>query len=785
MRPILAVVGLLVAAYVTLTGQTKEQINVQKELAKVNSDEANNLSNSLLILTKFNGQRELQTKEIEKLKKEYPGFNAFIDSENKLNERGIQFIKLKIQQYTLEAKAKLLTQKIAENAVKLLELEQQGLLESVTLWQQFTNFVKSGGNAYVSISKDIQTGIENQRQAREDLTNENKKLEEALAGTFIETDKILTQIKPFNEALNTQVETEKRLNTQKENAKKTQEELNQSYKKGVTSAIDFKDQLEALTKAFGKYEETIKALENVRVEIPVIEDLKKIKQARIEAAQELVDFTKTFDDLVTGVLPPKIDAFGNFFIVFREELEKAFTKPQEDITKFDKILTSAMESGFVKTQAQREAVVAVTNGYKAMYDLIEKRPGFKKVLDELVPLNTAWDKNIVATKKGYGEWFNLLKIFGDLAVVTGEFKLEIDDTTKEIKKVEFDPVLAKKNADDTYQAIRKGLFQPVYEDLLKQKLESLETQKAIKGLAADQVKLLEGQIKGVSDAIKAYKDKGEIDLKIIDPKQVEQSIDLIINEFNRILVGTVKAEQGVISLNDEFNRLVKDFGKTTDLSKSLGGLVLKNFETIRTEFLGLRTKAEKEDEDFRKKVMQDEEGLANFKRMLSEKNKNAALADDKDYLEAYILFKKKEKEIAKETEESKRTETEKTLKTVEMVFQQFSNSLNQISAVTQERVRTDLEMLKTAEENALKQVVGDSKTAADKRLEIQADYEEKRKEIEKRGRISALQFSLVQSIANAAQAITALWTNPFIAANPILGAVQTAVIGINASSGLA
>ncbi len=322
---ILAVVGLLVAAYVTLTGQTKEQINVQKELAKVNSDEANNLSNSLLILTKFNGQRELQTKEIEKLKKEYPGFNAFIDSENKLNERGIQFIKLKIQQYTLEAKAKLLTQKIAENAVKLLELEQQGLLESVTLWQQFTNFVKSGGNAYVSISKDIQTGIENQRQAREDLTNENKKLEEALAGTFIETDKILTQIKPFNEALNTQVETEKRLNTQKENAKKTQEELNQSYKKGVTSAIDFKDQLEALTKAFGKYEETIKALENVRVEIPVIEDLKKIKQARIEAAQELVDFTKTFDDLVTGVLPPKIDAFGNFFIVFREELEKAFT----------------------------------------------------------------------------------------------------------------------------------------------------------------------------------------------------------------------------------------------------------------------------------------------------------------------------------------------------------------------------------------------------------------------------------------------------------------------------
>ncbi len=64
---ILAVVGALVAAYVALSDSTAEQVNVQAELNKVNSDEANNLKNSLVILTEFNSQRDLQRREIEKL----------------------------------------------------------------------------------------------------------------------------------------------------------------------------------------------------------------------------------------------------------------------------------------------------------------------------------------------------------------------------------------------------------------------------------------------------------------------------------------------------------------------------------------------------------------------------------------------------------------------------------------------------------------------------------------------------------------------------------------------
>ena len=779
---ILAVVGALVAAYVALSDSTAEQVNVQAELNKVNSDEANNLKNSLVILTEFNSQRDLQRREIEKLVKQYPGFNAFIDKENKLNKQGIEFIKLKIKQYELEAQAKLITQKIAENSIKILEIEQSSILDNVTWYEKLGNVIKSGGQISAGVLADFETGLKNQQAKIKAVTEENERWRKSLGDVYIQTDEVYKQLKPLEQTLTTQVETEKKLTTAKQNAAKTQEELNAAYKKGVTSSISFKEQLDLLTKSFATYEETIKKLENIKVDIPVIEAIKKVKEARIAAAQELVDFTTSFDKQVNEVIPPTIDAFGNFFLLFRADLEKAFTQPEKDIKKFDKILTDGLKDFTVTTQEQRDALVAVTQGYKDIYTLIETRPGFKQVIGQLKDLNVAWDENINATDAGYGEWFNVLKIFGDLAAATGEYKLELDDTTRKIVKLQFDPVLAKKNADETYQEIRKGLFKPVTEDLLNQKLAALEAQKALKGLPATQVEEIRGQIKAVQDAIKLFADKGELDLKIIDPKEIQTGVDLIIAEFQKLLGATVKAEQGVLALNLEFDNLAEDLANTTDLGKSLGGIVVKNFETLRKEFLGLRTQAEQEDKDFRDKVLKEEGGLAKFKEMLIKKNDKLRYVSEENFIEAYILFKKKEKEVFDETEKSKRTEAEKTLKTLEAVFQQFSTSLNMISSVTQERVRTDLESLKVAEQKALTQVVGDSKTAADKRLEIQAEYEEKRKEIEKRGRISALQFSLVQSIANAAQAITALWTNPFIAANPILGAIQTAVIaGVTAA----
>ena len=57
---ILAVIGLVVAALATLTKETKKQINVQKELISVQSQEADNLKGQLRILTQYTNLKRMK-----------------------------------------------------------------------------------------------------------------------------------------------------------------------------------------------------------------------------------------------------------------------------------------------------------------------------------------------------------------------------------------------------------------------------------------------------------------------------------------------------------------------------------------------------------------------------------------------------------------------------------------------------------------------------------------------------------------------------------------------------
>jgi len=75
----------------------------------------------------------------------------------------------------------------------------------------------------------------------------------------------------------------------------------------------------------------------------------------------------------------------------------------------------------------------------------------------------------------------------------------------------------------------------------------------------------------------------------------------------------------------------------------------------------------------------------------------------------------------------------------------------------------------------LEQVVGDTQEAANKRNEIQAEYELKKKEIEKRGRITSLRFTQVQTVADTAQAVVKALAELGPILGPILAGVSTAI----------
>ena len=152
---IVVAVGYAINAFNDLTTSLEENAKVNKELAGVQSQESVALTEQLKLATDATVNRNLQIKAIEDLKKAYPGFNAFIDKENNLTKQGVEFLKLKIKQYELEAQAKLIVGKIAENNIKVQQIENSSLLEQVGMWEKLWAVIKSGGNTSILVNEFI------------------------------------------------------------------------------------------------------------------------------------------------------------------------------------------------------------------------------------------------------------------------------------------------------------------------------------------------------------------------------------------------------------------------------------------------------------------------------------------------------------------------------------------------------------------------------------------------------------------------------------------------------
>lgn len=773
---ILAVIGLVVGALYALSSASKTQVNVQKELSQATSEEANSLKNSLFILTQMNGARNLQRQELEKLKKEYPGFNAFIDKENRLTEAGVRFIKLKIKQYELEAQAKLIVQKIAENGIKILEIEQESALETATFWDKFKAAALSGGNVLVALQKETQYGLERQREKIAEVQKENDKWRGSLVRVYQQTDQVLGQLDQYNVIMDRQVKTDERAAQVKDDLKRKQQELDAAYKKGLTSIITFKEQIDKLNETFKAYEETIKDLEKVNISAKIVEDLNKIKEARIEAAKQLSSGLQEVATSIKTLTDVPTDQFLMTFTEFRNQLEKAFTFPEQGVKKYSDILKKFLNENTRLTQDQKKVLTDLTEGYRAFDTLIRTTPGFEKIINNLKETNTAWNKSILDIEEGTGSWNGFLNILGDISAATGEFKLEIDEATGLIQEIGFDPILARENANKVYNEIRQGLIRPITEDLLVQRQEFLKQQLTLTTLTDVEKKTLEGQLKNVENNIKKFKETGKLDAGVIDEKEITNAVNSVIGQFNKLLSAVVGAEQKVFIVGQQVETLTKDLSKSPDqLSKAIAGTLLANIDAVSNVLIGIRTKEQKIEKDFIDKIKKDRDGLEKFKQDLIKQGVNVEKASYDDLLAAYIAYKKKEKEVDDKANEDKKKSRKETTDNILRGIQEFSNVLNQISSLSAERIRTDVESLQIAQKKALEKVVGDSESAAQKRIEIQTEYEAKIKEIEKKGRIQSLQFSLVQTIANGAQAVIKALAELGPIAGPILAGVNAAL----------
>lgn len=775
---ILAVIGLIVSALVAFTQETQKAVDVSAELSKVQSEEANKLKNTLTVLTQFNTLRNLQAKSLSELVKEYPGFNAFIDKENKLNAAGVEFLKLKIKQYEIEAQTKLILQKIAENNIKILEIEQSSAVETVSVWQRLGNIVRTGGNVSQQALLDLQAGLQNQREEITKVNAENEKWRAELNKTYKEYDVLLGQIKPYNEQLAASEKATKEAEQAEKDAIQTKKQLEQSYKDGRNAIISFQEQLKGLDKLQKQYADTIDRLNQVDYTSKIIEDLNAIKEARKTGVEELLKYENDFKKVINELSKPlPADLFLGTFKAVRDELETvflAFGSSAEKLQQYNAVLQKALSQNTDLTQQQREALTTLVEGYRQFDTTISGIKGFRQIIDTFPEFDAAFDDfrkgGEVAQKSALG----FLLALGDITAAVGEFKLEQNELGQ-ITEFPFDVAKARKNAADTLTLIRKGLLEPLARDFLEQEKKGLGLGLQRKDLTDVEKAALKGKLDRVNELLKSQK----IDFTLLKPEEVqkiEEGVNISIEAFRELLSEIVKAEQGIFKISAEVNKLTKELTDNPEkLSKAIGGVVLANIDAISQLLIGVRTEEQKIEKEFVDKVKADRKGLETFKETLIKKGIDVEKASYDDLLAAYIEYKKREKVVTDKAEKDKRDAQQKTFNDILQGIQLFSNTINQVSALTRERVETDLQLLQVAEKTALEQVVGDTEQANNKRLELQAEYEQKRKQIEKQGRITSLQFSIFQTIANSAQAVVKSLAELGPIAGPIFAAVNAAI----------
>ena len=110
----------------------------------------------------------------------------------------------------------------------------------------------------------------------------------------------------------------------------------------------------------------------------------------------------------------------------------------------------------------------------------------------------------------------------------------------------------------------------------------------------------------------------------MDKEEIKQQVDIALTKFQELLSAIAKADERILVINKQIQDLTKEIGNnSSELSKAIGGIIFKNIETVNKAVFGLRTKQEKEDEDFIQKTIKDTEGLADFKNKIEKlDNKN-------------------------------------------------------------------------------------------------------------------------------------------------------------------
>ena len=770
-------IGALVAGIVLLTtaviafSQSEEKaVNVGQQVAKTTSEEASKLQIYEKILTSANSTNNQRKKIIDELKKTYPGFNAFIDQENRLNDDGKKFLDAKIKSLILEAQTKLIVQKIAENNNKILEIENRTVEESVTGWQKFKNAILGTTSVYAMFGgRDLlnaNDALQNNGKEINKVRNENEQWLLSLNKVFEEAGTVDSVLGPLNNKLSAQAKTEKDLaNATNQAAKATDAQI--ASQKALESQIEQTNS--TYENLLGKLKDIVAVALVQTPEPKIIKDLEKFVSARkalipdnlkdkfdeIGISIEMVggkiigiakDGLGSVDkelnslDRKTGDVTQKlVDNFGILYLELRKILtEGSLTQGVIDFgNTVQEVLNQAqnqLATGLITKEAF-DALKKITEQYKSLNTVISEIPNLKEILgpEKLVEYLDIQKNISIAQKEILYSYDNTTKTVQELDAAQIKYGDEVKKQNKQIEDFQ-------KTIQDYYtkqfETKQKSLTQLIYEaDLTKEQRD----------------KLLESAKDG---GVKSQEIIAEI--AKVSVKGLQEITKTIIAEENEISGFLAKAQQ------------LRTEARSNDAA-AIKGTLLNNLQLV-SEFTQKENKIRIDSKKSQgEQLSKLETDLGNKGIDISKFTEEEKLKILKFYLDAQ---NKAEEEQASKDAKRQKERIDKWQQSLSII----SKGISDIASLSAQAFQLQLDQLQTNYENTLSSIVGDTEQANQKRLELEKEYQAEKKQIEKEARLSALKFTLAQAIATGAQGIVSaqLLPPPFNAIQSIITAGITA-----------
>jgi hypothetical protein len=774
---IIAAVGALVAAYVSLTDETEKvnkaaesqkkidelRVKSQEDLIRKTTEQSIKLRSLQLIVNDTKKSELERNQALSDLKKELPGLTGLeLGRANSLKlinaeiENGLSLGKLEIQSQAIIAVG-------IEKEIRLRELkgEQDKNNLKIAQLQKQIDF-ENRKDAPVDYSRQeriflLQKDQKDLKEANAKLEREAKTLNKDRNQLENEYDGIVVKLNANKTRTNQVVEN---YNKQLKDEKKNQKDVNQATQEQIDNVskltIAYEKQISELQSTIDAYKK-IGELTKIDIQEPaIVKNIEAINEARkaLQLPTLESEFEKIGIEISTvnnqfsiqkDILETSTDDFGRYYESIRKIISEA--SQTEDVKTFSETIKVALNDASELLQKG-----TITKGaFDAFKTLTDQYLGFNKVVKD----NPLFKPDQLET---------FLKLEKDILLASREYTVDVDEQTGALKRV------TKVVSDYTgLQDKQNKLLKDYGVELKNTYYGELEAQNLI-GEAREK------NIEKLVTQGKITKEQGQDLLSVKSVEDQQKKLDDLLNQLVDARINALK--KVTLTIVQEENQIREYLFRVQEAQKEGATLSADAIKQTLLNNLNLVVEFTQK----QNKIVIDEkksqvEQLVSLEQQLAIKGIDITKLTEEEklkILKAYLDKQKQEKDAAAD-EDKKRGIL--TAQDIANTLQKFSQLVGQTASLVAQSYSFQLKQLDDASKAALEQVVGDTEQANQKRIELEKQYQLQKAEIEKRALIKSLQFQLVQAIVDTAQAVASnLEIPPLAIAIGVLGAAQVGII---------